>query len=452
MGLGRKQFWSIFLALIMVGSVLGYFSLSGQDNSPTVPPEGTVPSLPPEQATTVSYDASGIQSKVLTVFPVAVLVGTTSEFETASVVSQVSALEGVVSVANAQFVEPQPGQAENFRADIRFSDTSKIPGAVQAITELSSFSSVQIFPQALITVPQKVEFKNAGLDLVQEYSFADPQTQAYILPGTMEGDELMISISAQFQGQQLAGMIAFEEQNLTSSPQLYSLQDSFTVSSLENDFFLRGTVPLSENGKLESVKAFFGANPDYNASIQIAPASNALTIIFAEPSRVFPADLNVFLSSFEGVDSFQIEQDAGSATVNFAPDENFVQFRDSLRQELDSLLFTVKEIQEPNASLQGTVSSEGKEALLETVAKVSKDNSVELEVLQLATIDANSVFVPDANASFTLAQGFFGAFVKPGHSVGDSVELSILMFASQRGGISDIQAQEAGAENGGTAQ
>jgi len=26
------------------------------------------------------------------------------------------------------------------------------------------------------------------------------------------------------------------------------------------------------------------------------------------------------------------------------------------------------------------------------------------------------------------------------------------MFASQRGGISDIQAQEAGAENGGTAQ
>ena len=68
------------------------------------------------------------------------------------------------------------------------------------------------------------------------------------------GDELIVSLSAVFQGQAIVEMIAFEESNLTNNPQFYFFDGAFTLSKLEEEFFVRSSLSITQSQKLDSAK------------------------------------------------------------------------------------------------------------------------------------------------------------------------------------------------------
>ncbi len=442
MGLTRNQVFSIFIAVVMVGSILGIIAYTPPDTSSQPNAPG-----PQQQATTVSYSAGGVQAKIEQLFPSAVLILKTSELDAGALEKKLLAIPGIAGVSNSQFVSLQGGAQENFRTELRLSSPDKISEVYSAILAIDSVSSAQLFSQALARVSGKVAFRNPDLDLEQDYSFPNNAVQAFVSSNTRKGDEVLLSIQATFAGQALSQAIAIEEKNLTAEPQIYLVNSSYKLDSFSGEYFVRATKPLSEQSILEGIKAEL-AEQDSNLAVKITPASSMMSVYFAEPEKIFRQDLNTFFSERGGVTSFAIDENSSRAQVQFSEGTDYNSFRPALQEDLDSLGFKVSRIEDPVVSMQGTlVPSAGKEEFLKIIAAIEKKDSVQLEVLEKASVAAGSVFVPDVNKSFTLAKGSFGAFVKTSHKEGDEVTLAILLVATEKGGISDIQAQEAEAQN-----
>ena len=438
MKLTGGQLFSIFIVVIMVGSIVSVFTFG--DNQSQTPPS-TVP--PASDATTaVTYGAYGVAAEVVQVFPTAILIGTTDAENTNTVDNEIRKVTGITLVSNSQFLDSSIGTSSNFRTELRFSSIDKIQKAVDAIKNIPILSNVQILRQALVSVPPNIELNNSDIDLTQNYSFPKSQLQSFILEGTEVGDDLKITIQAQFKGQNIAGVLAFEEEEQISA---YRTVGIYKISSLEDEFFVRSSANLSDSQKLESAKGeILAASGDLNSDLKVVQASAATVIKFANPDNIFENDLNTFFSGFIGVKSFAFHLDQNYMVLEFDGSGDYPEFRDSLRRELDALGFGVDSIAEPMVSMQGNVSPKiGKEEFLKAVAAAEKKESIKIEALQKAAFDANSIMLPDINASFAVNEGHFNAFVKPTHAVGDDVHLTILVFGTQRLGAVQIEAQEA---------
>lgn len=436
MQLTTQQLGSIMLFVVMFGSL--FVAITYNPNAPQNPAQ---PPPVPQQATTISYTAAGVEAKVLQLFPNAVLLGHTNEFDAASVESKLQKAPGLVNVSG-QFVQTQDNKV-NFRAGMRFSSTDKMVEAEEFIRDSNAFSAFELFPNALISIPGKIEFSNNDLGLTQEYSLPNSQAQAVVTLDTKQQDQITVTLEAKFQGQKPIEMQAFIEKNLTSSPQFMVVTDKFRLSQFENSYFMRSTAPLPGRGKLDGTKAFFDSN-DYVSGLVVQPAGNETKLYFAEPEKVFAADLNTFLVTYAGIDSYSFHLDQNYLSVVVSSQQDYTSFLSLLEAELSKLGFNVRNIVHPTVSLQGPIepTKENKGQFMKKVEEAGKKNSVELEVLQKAIIDANSIFVADQNYSFSLPTGAFEAYVKPTRVEGEEVNLTIIMSASKREGVLQIQAQE----------
>ncbi len=438
MGFSRNQVLAVIMAVVMFGSMfVGLTFNSPQQGPPNpLPPQGGSP-------TSVPYEAPGVKGVVQQVFPSGALVATTTEFDVPSIESKLRGIPGVVSVSKTLYLEEQAkGEAASIRADIRLESPEKAGEAIEAIRLISSFPTADIFLQAVVSMPQEVEFKNSSLGLSQNYSFPEKQVPAFVSSSTMKGDEVIVRISASFTGKAASNVFAYEAQNLTSSPRIFAVDRDFTIASLDQNYLVSAKTVYSEQKKLEEARPLLEALSDSSAELEIRPSSYALKVFFAEPSKVFPQDLNSFFSSLDGVDSFTVSPENEFAEIAFSPAADFASFRETLRTGLESIGFAVKSIEEPSVFLQGMLVAGDRQRIVSGVAQVAQKNSLEIDLLRSARIDANELFVPDANQSFPLKEGFFNAFVKPTRSAGDTVKLSVFIVASNREGIIEANAKE----------
>ena len=440
MKLTGTQVFSILIIVIMVGSIVSVFTYGNTQpgtGAPAPPPSGT--------PTTLSYAASGVQAKVLQIFPSGLLIAHTTAFETADVEAELRRIPGITLVSNSQFVGSAVSGEPNFRTELRFSSAEQIQEISAAISSLPMLSSAELFPQALVSVPEGITFTNPDLGLSQEYSFQNNQIPSYVTSSAAKGAEITIAIQADFTGQSLSSVIAFEEEE---QPQVYFVDAPFTISEMQNDYFIRAAAPLAKAQALESARQdILDAAQDFNAQIEIGDAASTALIYFSRPETIFEQDLNAFLSGFGGVESFSISPDLNHTSVEFGGTGDYAEFRGALEEGLNAIGFTVSSITDPVISMQGRASpSIGKQAFLKAVSDAGKDNSLEVEALQKASIDADSLFVPDANYSFAVPAGSFTAYVNPSHEADDEVSLTMLVFASKSKGVVQIEAQEAEAE------
>ncbi len=420
----------------MLTSTVGFLNLSTDNTQPNVP----TPNDSTNQVTQVSYEASSVESKVIQLFPSGVFIAKADYDSVAEANAKLTSIDGVATVLTSQFVDPQPGRPENFRAELRFTDVSVIPGVIERLSAAEGFSGAQVFPQALISLPKDVEFSNPDLGLTQEYTFPNPQTQAFITSQTREGDDILVTLNATFRGQTLVNVLAVEQSNLTIAGNIYFTGGSYKISSLSNNFLVRTTVPFTKKNALDSIKS--SIDSEFGSQILVQPVSSEIKFTFDDANSFFEEDLNTFLSTYQGIDSFRLDLSNDAAYVTHADPNNFIAFRGSLNSEFNSLGFRVFSVDDPKISLQGNVSAEDREAFFEKTNALASENDVELEILQEAIIDANSIFVEDANTSFELKSGSFTAFVSNDKKTGDEIMLSILLSANDRDGITDIQAQE----------
>ena len=447
----KKQFYAIFLGLIMISSIYGFsffLNQSGFGSAPNVPPEGQLPDAPNIQDTTaLSFSASGIDANVVQIFPTMFITASTQEAEIAVLEREIINVEGIERVVNSFYRQPQqPSFASSliFVAELQV-ESGKDPAEIlQGLRQLPVFSGVQAFPIGLVSLPEKVTFRNDQLNLTQEHVFADPKTRAFLNIGAMPGDNLKISLEATIAGTTLRSVQAFEEINLTAAPLPREAGGSFTISEMKPALLFEGTMPLSDSIELqgllrEEVEAIEGVE---SAELDFAPAFPRIEVLFEESANVFEYDLNILLSDFNGVTSFDFDSEEKKAGIMYDGSVNYPEFKQELVSELNSLKFTVKEVVEPNVSFGGTATatSSGLQQTASALEALLNSKNASPVVWQSATINASSIMVDEEE--FLVASGSFEARVLSSHSAGDSVTLTVF-FQSARGSAENINAFEA---------
>ncbi len=435
--MSKQQLWSLVILVVMVGSLFAaitYDSQGGSQQNPNVP-------VPPVQQNTtrVSYTAKQVPVKVLQVFPTAILVGTTTEFNVANVDAELRKLPGIFGVSGSEFFEP-PDKTANFRTSVKFSSSEKMPEALRAIADANILSGYNLFPSALVSIPENIEFRNDDADLNYTYKPQNRQAQVIVTMDTRKGDSLEVTLNADFQGQRLAAMSGLIERNLDSAPKFSAVNNAFTISSLEDVFSLEGKSSKLDAPALGIVKGFFSGGTDYNSSLEVKDKTEETKLFFTEPEKVFEQDLNAFLTGYAGVDFFEIRLDQNLVAIKVAEAQDYKAFVQVLSEELGKLGFNVKSVEDPETGISGlvTVLNGGREKFLADLAEKEKEIGIKFTVFQKARFDTNSIFIEDQNAHYALSSGYFNALVNPVHSAGDDVNLSVVLTGNSRVGVMQI--------------
>lgn len=439
MQLSGKQVFAIFIVATMVLSILSVLLYSGSPPGNNNAP----PQVPQEDATAIAYRASGVNAIVLQVFPSTVVVARTGAASVGEIEALLGRIDGVAAINKSQFIPRQEGLQENFRTEIRFVSAEKMAGAFQKIKDVNILSKVQIFMQALVSVPGEVVFRNEDLGVEQKYSFPSGQAQAFVSEETQKGDSVKLSMQSEFKGQELSNLVAFEEQNITTTTQLYLVSKEFNVASLENEFAASATAPVASRQALEKALSEIGKELDRNAGFEIKEGSKETKLYFAKPSGVFAQDLNTYLTSYNGIASYTVQPDLNHISVQFDANEGaLAAAAEKLRAELDSFGFLISSVELPSLVLQGAVFPKEPEKFPALVEQAAGKNSLEITLLRKALFLAPSIFVEDVNTSFDLKEGSFTAFINSSHKPGDGVNLRIYLLANKKAGALSVQGQE----------
>ncbi|VVC00377.1 Uncharacterised protein [uncultured archaeon] len=444
MAFSKKQIFSLLVFVVMAGSM---FVLLVRDSSNPNP----VPSVQPSQgpATNVSYSAKGVQAKVLQVFPNATLIGSTDALDVSEVDAKLGGVPGILAVSGSEFIETQ-GNVANFRTSVRFASLEKLQESLKQIKDTNAFKIFEVFPLALISVPKDIEFTNETAGLSQSYSPPGQQAQSVVTIDTQKGDQIEVTLNAGFQGQSITSLSGIIERNLTSSPQVFFVTDSFKVAGMENGFMVQGSAPASKRAGLEAAKAVLESSADYNASLGVAAMGGEAKILLAEPGKANKGDLNSAMALVPGLKSYNIDLNKGIVSIAAQDENNYPAALQSAKSGIEALGLAVVSVEEPKYALSGTVEllSSTKEGFLALTSKASLDSGIELSVKQSVRIDANSIFVPDQNIALPLEGSSFPAYVGTSHAVGDDVNLSLMIVGNARTGIMQLQAMEAAAGSG----
>lgn len=420
----------------MFGSMFYLFSQqnpqSDPNNQPPIDPSS-------ENVTSVSYGASDIPAKVLQIFPTAIVVGKTKEAETSTLDSKIMATGKVAGVLNSQFLQ----NSDYYRAEIKAASPDNFVQIQIALDGIDSFSEVSVYPEALVLVPPKIELKNSDSGLLQEQTFQNNQIVAALSTETLKGDDISIDLVATFQGQKLTYAFGQEKDNLNNKQQLFFVNNVYKVSGLSQDFAFNIQAGLDKKKTLEDVNSdIYSSLADFNLESKLATSTNSFTINFNKP--FISQDLNALLAQIKEsgkARDYTILEDQNKAVVVAADDQNLLPFREMLKNELDSLNFKYSEIEDPVYFLQGKAAGVQKDKFLKTIEGQAQKYGLNYDVLQKALFDANSVVV-QGGTTYALPAGFFEAYVKPTHKANDDVNMAIVIVASKRAGVVQINGQE----------
>ena len=439
MEFSKKHIWSLFIVILMGGSILGVLATQGDDNSST-----SVPTAPVQTPTVISYESNGVNAKIIQVFPSAVMLANSDDFDTSALEAKLLKIEGIISVNNAMFVSSEQVSGGNFKADLKVSSPEKINELVEKINDINSVSGAVIYPTALVSIPEIISFVNSDLNLNIDYNFTKKQAQAIITPDSREGDELLVTLSALFEGKKLVQLRGFEENNFTTAFNLYSADEDFEIISNGKVFKIASDVSLSNKSTLDSAKKFFEEIEDVNSNLTIFPFQNKLTISFEDFNSISESDLNSFFSSNENILDFSISPE--SISIDFNSEVDFVQFKTLLENGFSSNNFSVSSIEEPLVSIEGIIETLDKEVLLEKILENEKANPVKFEVMEQIKVETDSIFIPDLDKELPLEQGYFETFINPSE-IEESMHLYLQLYASERDGIVNVSAQTTQATN-----
>ena len=427
----------------MVGSIWGYvFLAGGSTDTGSTPPDTTIP---PQQPTTIQFNASNIQSDVIELLPSIILTAPTNNTDVDSLRQLLTSIDGIDKIASAQFTPSQGGNtAWVFIAELQLKNDADRKAISEKISAIPDFSQPQAVATGIISLPETVTFTN-DLNLTQEHKFPDPRTNAYLAIDTIPGDKITTELQASFTGTQMQNLIAFEQANLTAGSIPKRIEGSFKIAGLEDRLSFSAITSYSRKAAIEArLKDLISEKAgDANSSIAAQNVFPELKFVFTK--SYIQQDLNTFFTGQAGVLAFDFsESDINSASIFFDETMDFDSLKSRLESELNSLNFAVKETIEPEVPVGGEISLNAGtniEALAESLSKsFGAEGLQELSFSRIAVIEAAELTDADG-ASYAVAEGKFPAKIKLGYLQGDDVELTVI-FNSQRGNATDIVAEE----------
>ncbi|MFH1225207.1 MAG: hypothetical protein V1676_05385 [Candidatus Diapherotrites archaeon] len=438
-----KQAMSIFIIIVMVGSIIGFAMMFlGDKPAEQAPPAGNGAA-----PTAIAFKAENVDANVVEIFPSMRLIATTDKPELSAIDSQVRSASGVRNISS-YFAGSAPEGSTGallYIAEVTFDPARSASEIISAITEKSdALYDIEAYPYGLVSVPKTVAFYNADLEMSKNYTFPNPLIQSILASETMKGDSIQVEITADFVGGIVSKMLTYETYNPNSGMMLVSAVGNYKVSALLPALIFNGTVPLPSSPESSTLKSELLAvqgvndanlefsNPDYTINLELDQN------IGSEIS----ADFNSALFAISGVLNVTVQEPA-TLKVKYGRDASVSEVEKALRSAVSDAGFSVKELKIPEINISAEISlSEGVDssAAASGIAAILSKYSIDAKPYRKAVFDYNSV-ADNEGKQYSVEGGMFEATVVPGRLAGDEVELSLFFFAT-RNNAGSISAHE----------
>ena len=445
MKLDTKTFFSVFISVIMVGSIVGFtafysFPDQGQD---TV--NGDEPVLPP---TAIDFVAENIEVTIDQMLPTMSIQAETSETDLVAINTSIYGIEGIKRI-NAGFEQASYtslGMGYIYVAEISFDSDLNLGFVLERLEEETSLKYIDGYTFALVELPPEIEMQSreSALGLSQTYNFSENISEALVGFDAMEGDQLTVSVSATFIGDDATNIMAFEEANLTAAPVEKSTLIEAEIASLESTMFFEAELPYSLLDSASLLEEEIAAIGDVNSANIFMSGVDAKISINGE---------GLGIAKFSELEIFLNDLNAGGVSIENQP----------LKSELSFEEITSDSFSEKKALIEAKLEELEIEAIVEEIKGMlsgqvllllpdSKQTASELtalleskglaaEITQPGELALLELPGPDSNSTYAVPSGLVQSMLKTGHSIGDTVNAKV-DFALVRGFLQSAQAAE----------
>lgn len=197
-----KDFWSkagaYFVIIIMVFSTVGFalYFYNPSNNQGPKPDTNT----PVQDFTPMNYTAK-VTGTVKEILKTYWFVGDTNNANITALDQNIMKIEGVSTVESKYILNSDPSITATYKYVATISgyniDENKIYDQVnEAVGD--QFTSVGVFPYALVTFGNDVLFTNSDLNTTKSYTFGNPIASVLIFPTTKRDDKIDLQLNATF--------------------------------------------------------------------------------------------------------------------------------------------------------------------------------------------------------------------------------------------------------------
>jgi len=356
-----KQWGSILVAVLMVGSIVGFtafYNFPDQD-------QGNNDEEPDKTPTSIDFIAENVDATVFELLPSVKLQAETAETSIIEVNSQVSEVEGITRV-NGRFEASSYtvlGTGFAYLVDISFSPDLNSGYIIEKLEKETSLEQISGYIFASLELPETISMRSTdtALDMAREHTFSRNVTDSLIGLDALKGDSLKATVTATFVGDDALNVMAFEEENLTAAPVDKNQAIEADINALESTLLFDGQAPYSAIAGLENLEADINALEEVSgSSVFVSAVSPKFSIIAGDGLIVGDQnflELESFLNNLEA-ETVSIENNPLSASLLFAeaiPDQNFLEKLSSVEAKLTELGIDAN-VEEEKGFLSGQVS------------------------------------------------------------------------------------------------
>jgi len=439
-----KHVFSIFIAVIMVGSIVGFtafYSFPDQDSgSGDSPPVSAKP-------TAIDFVAEGVEARVFQLLPSIKIQAETEETDIMAVNTSVYGIDGVRNVSGVfeQWPYTSLGNGYVYVATISFDNSLSYEDVLESLEADTSLESVTGYSFALLELPNTVTMRSAddALDLARDYTFTENIAEGMVEFGSLEGDDVKVSVTATFVGENATNIMAFEEENLTAEPVQKTVSLQAQVASLDKRLEFQASLPYSMADSLQSLKEeILSLSGIVDANVYLFPPEPVLSVesdeILSEASY---SGFEAFLNDLNAED-FSLQAEPLAATVTFTDgisSTEFSQKKELITRELEGLSAQAT-VKEREGGISGEVSLETaySESQASSIRSLLASKGLELgalDLLQPGQLHVSEIEDSESGTSYPVDSGLLDAHLLPGHDGSEVVTVEV-NFLLVRGVIS----------------
>ncbi len=424
----RKIIFSIFLAVIIIGSVLS-IAFSPRFK----PPEQPKPK-PTQQQPIESFKAEEIDANVEQLTSTYVLYGQTTVANPFELISKLKSIEGVREVYNPNYSRPEQNKLAFF-CDILLESDSNIESILSSIEEKGILSNAEAYVKAMLKLPAELTLHSVDANKTKEFRFDRPFVIGVVSLDTKPGDQLKVNLYLQLQGDALVkgSAKAYETNNLSATPRFYSQDVNATIASLEPKFVIAEQFSYDgfDLNVLESELNGLGDVNNASLSLKLREYFYVSVPLQADENiEELKNDLNVIIRSIENVNNVEFEHASLRAAIASLLSEKGIEHSIENVDAFISATLSLREL------LQGEEASK----LSDSIKQLLGGYGIEASIAQPAKLIIETITDPDKNIEIPLKENV-DATLLAGHSVGETVSVKV-DFMLVRKEVSYIEATE----------
>ncbi len=441
-----SQLMSLIVIAVMIASSLGFAMLAAQ-GSPTAKPP---PSEPPpiSSPTVLAFSAEDIDAEVVEIFSSMVLTAKTPQAEIEKIDAELSTTPGIGRFTSRYRLATQEELSQGgltYIADVYMKPGYAALDIVEFVSENSRYlTSVQGGVSGLVELPKKVTFENKQLDVKRMHEFEDRLVQAYLSVDSRKGDRIKVSLDAEFSGEQISKLLAFEVYNENTAPVQHTITATFTIASLEPRLRVVADINYTympdEDALRSEISSVQGVQ---GLELDVSDPYPVLYLEFDRNVEELRSDINAALFAVAGVEDVRFYSARDAANIDFDLSADFSRLKSDITAAVESAGAKLSSLKDPRVNLLADLNTSPTDALAvsDSIKALLAPKNIDAKVYQYAAFDANALQSADGNRTYALRSGSFNGFAQPGHSIGSAIQLEVF-FVSIRDRATSINASE----------